>query len=179
MNRRRFQGGAVSTAKRSIVSALFLLAIAGMAVAQGWTGPAGVGIEVRDEAGQPIPGAAIVLVPGGAAGDDAPPFVFTDAGGRIEVKNLAEGEWQVEVRAAGYMIFNGYLRLSAAEAPEVGFSSRQRTGSFWQPLEVRFYVPGSPGDAVMVAATKEERRGEKKRLTERAELEQQEKKAKE
>src|SRR5688572_14200340 len=150
-----------------------------MALAQGWTGPAGVGIEVRDEAGQPIPGAAIVLVPGGAAGDDAPPFVFTDAGGRIEVKNLAEGEWQVEVRAAGYMIFNGYLRLSAAEAPEVGFSSLQRTGTFWQPLQVRFFVPGSPGDAMMVAGTKEERKSEKKRIAEQEELERQEKKNKE
>jgi hypothetical protein len=149
------------------------------AAAQDWTGPAGVGVEVRDEGGQPIPGAAVVLVPGGTAGAEAPPFVFTDASGRVEVRNLAEGEWQVEVRAAGYMIFNGYLKLAGAAAPEVGFSSRQRTGTFWQPLQVRFFVPGSPGDAMMVASTKEERKDEKKRVEERQELEKQEKKAQE
>ena len=167
---------------KSAISVLLLVGLSlfvpGGLLAQGWTGSAGVGIEVRDEAGQPIPGAAVVLVPGGAAGGDAPPFVFTDAGGRIEVKNLAEGEWQIEVRAAGYMIFNGYLRLVPGKPPEVGFSSRQRTGTFWQPLQVRFFAPGSPGDAVMVATTKEEKREEKKRIAEKGELEHQMKEGK-
>ena len=164
--------------RRSVVASILALGVATAAPGQDWTGPAGVGIEVRDEAGQPIPGAAVVLAPGGGA-TEAPPFVFTDGSGRVEVRNLAEGEWQVEVRAAGYMIFNGYLLLAGAEPPEVGFSSRQRTGTFWQPLQVRFFVPGSPGDAVMVATTKEERKGEKKRLVEREQLARQEKKAEE
>jgi hypothetical protein len=130
--------------------------------AQEWLGESGIGVVVRDGSGQPIPGAAIVLVPEFGPAGEAPPFVFTDAGGRIEVFNLAEGEWAVEVRAGGYMIFNGYLRLESGKPPELGFTSRQRTGTFWEPLEVSFFEAGVERP-VMVAATKEAREQDKDR----------------
>lgn len=151
-------------------------AFAGNVEAQDWAGPASVGVEVVDESGRPIVGAAVVLIPEKATPDAAPPFVFTAADGTAEVQRLAEGEWQVEVRAAGYMIFNGYLKLAADGPPSVGFSSRQRTGTFWQPLEVRFFQPGT-GDAPRVAASKQGREEEKRRRKEARQLRRQEEKA--
>ena len=144
--------------------------------AQDWIGEASVGIEVRDELGRSIPGAAVVLIREAGSSDSSPPFVFTDEGGQVEVLHLAEGEWQVEVRAAGYMIFNSYLKLSVSAPPVIGFSSRQRTGTFWEPLEVRFFHPGS-GDVVLVAGTKSERKEEKKRRAQSRKLAKQDEKA--
>ena len=156
-----------------LVSSLLLCASLS---AQDWIGEASVGIEVRDELGRSIPGAAVVLIRETGSSDSSPPFVFTDEGGQVEVLHLAEGEWQVEVRAAGYMIFNSYLKLSVSAPPVIGFSSRQRTGTFWEPLEVRFFHPGS-GDVVLVAGTKSERKEEKKRRAQSRKLAKQDEKA--
>ncbi|MEE2777462.1 MAG: hypothetical protein VYE73_11965 [Acidobacteriota bacterium] len=139
--------------------ALVLTSTAG---AQEWIGSGGLGVSVRDEGSQPVIGAAVVLVPEFSPPDDAPPFVFTDGAGRVEVFNLADGEWAIEIRAAGFMIFNGYLKLVAGSPPVMGFSSRQRTGTFWQPLEVRFFEVGVD-QPIMIGATENARKEEKKR----------------
>ena len=150
--------------------------VCGAGGAQDWIGVAGVGVAVRDEGGLPISGAAVVLVPEFGADGAAPPFVFTDGTGRVEVFNLAAGEWTIEIRAAGFMIFNGYLKLEAGTAPSIGFSSRQRTGTFWQPLEVRFFEVGVD-EPLMVGVTDNVRKEEKKRQAKLRQLAKQDEKA--
>ncbi len=109
-----------------------------------WRGSVGVAIQVRDERGVGIASARVSLLRGeGGAG---PPAAFTDESGRLEVDGLAAGEWQIDVRREGYMIYTGYLDLEMGEMPRVGFSSRQRTGTFWAELDVSFAPAGSSAE---------------------------------
>jgi hypothetical protein len=71
---------------------------------------------------------------------------LTDEAGRLEVDGLAAGEWQIDVRREGYMIYTGYLDLKMGESPRVGFSSRQRTGTFWAELDVGFAPAGASAE---------------------------------
>ncbi len=95
-------------------------------------------VRVVDEAGRAIESAAVILRPELDRPVELPPPFFTDAAGRVVVEGLAAGNWQVEVRSAGYMIFSAYVKLIDGLPPVVGFTAKQRTGTFWAPLDVSF-----------------------------------------
>ena len=95
-------------------------------------------LAVVDEGGRPIASAAIILRPELQVPVELPPPYFTDRDGHVEIDGLMAGEWQVEVRREGFMIFSAYVRLAAGVPPVVGFKSKQRTGTFWAPLDVIF-----------------------------------------
>src|SRR4051794_198206 len=56
---------------------------------------------VADGSGSPVPGARVVVVPGGAVRDPARE-AMTDADGRFAVERLARGPYRVLVEAAGF-----------------------------------------------------------------------------
>ena len=109
---------------------------------------ASLSLEVVDDLGQPIESAAVILRPELQTPVEVPPPFFTDLSGRVLIDGLADGEWQVEVRSEGYMIFSAYLKLASGLPPLVGFTSKQRTGTFWAPLEVRFLAIGVSAETV-------------------------------
>ena len=122
-------------------------------------------LTVVDERGRPIESAAVILRPELQVPVELPPPFFTDADGRILIEGLREGEWQVEVRSQGFMIFSAYVRLQEGLPPAVGFKSKQRTGTFWAPIEVYFEdvdVDFAMGAKGRKALEKEQRRSLKR-----------------
>ena len=121
---------------------------------------------MTDDAGQPLPGVTVMafLAESDRSGGPAP--LLTDASGVAEVSGLSAGEWQVELRREGFMIVSSYLRLEDGKRPEVGFTSRQRTGPFWAPMNVGYSSVGvatttaSAGSAR--AITRAQRRAERR-----------------
>jgi len=105
--------------------------------AQAWEGPAAVGLRVTDEDGQPIADAQ-VMARLSDADDLGPPVAATDAGGRIVLSGLREGEWFIEVSHQGYMLYAAYIDLRAGKKPQVGFSSQVNTATSWKPMTVKF-----------------------------------------
>ena len=124
------------------------------AVPAAWTGDSGVVIAVTDDAGSPVPGVTVELRLEEQSGGFA---VQTDAEGRITVEGLAAGEWQIDLRREGFMLVTAYLRLDPGKDPELGFSSRQRTGTFWAPLNAVFL----PTDLPLTSAASTGRRSAK------------------
>lgn len=124
---------------------------------------ASLSVEVVNELGQPIESAAVILRPELQQPVEVPPPFFTDIGGRVVIDGLADGEWQVEVRSEGYMIFSAYLKLISGLPPVVGFTSKQRTGTFWAPLDVVFHPVGISAEA-MASGKKLLARNERKQL---------------
>ncbi len=127
----------MSTTKHCLSRVLLgLLFCCGALEAQG--GGARLELQVLDDRGQGIAQAAVLLRPETDQPVALPPPSFSDEDGWVRIEGLVEGEWQIEVRAGGYMIFTGYIKLLEGLPPVVGFTTKQRTGSFWAPLDVMF-----------------------------------------
>lgn len=130
--------------------AVLVLCLAGFGAAWGQTV---LSVRVVDEVGQPIEGAAVILRPDLQTPVELPPPFFTDPSGRVLIERLPEGDWQVEVRSAGYMIFSAYVKLLEGLPPIVGFTSKQRTGTFWAPLDVLFSGSAVSSEALSARAS--------------------------
>ncbi len=146
--------------------AVILAAVPAVAAAQEWSGGNGFQVLVTDDAGQPLPGVTVMAFLAESDRSGGPPPLLTDASGVAEVSGLSAGEWQVELRREGFMIVSSYLRLEDGKRPEVGFTSRQRTGPFWAPMNVGYSSVGvatttaSAGSAR--AMTRAQRRAERR-----------------
>ncbi len=146
--------------------AVVLAAVPAVAAAQEWSGSNGFQVVVTDDAGQPLPGVTVMAFLAESDRSGGPPPLLTDASGVAEVSGLSAGEWQVELRREGFMIVSSYLRLEDGKRPEVGFTSRQRTGPFWAPMNVGYSSVGvatttaSAGSAR--AITRAQRRAERR-----------------
>jgi hypothetical protein len=149
-----------------LVLAVILAAVPAIATAQKWSGGNGFQVLVTDDAGQPLPGVTVMTFLAESDRSGGPPPLLTDASGVAEVSGLSAGEWQVELRREGFMIVSSYLRLEDGKRPQVGFTSRQRTGPFWAPMNVGYSSVGvatttaSAGSAR--AITRAQRRAERR-----------------
>jgi len=91
----------------AVVAAVVLLS-ASAGVAQDWRGAARVDGRVLDEKGEGISGAKLTLRRGGAG----PEAVTTDKKGRWAYLGLANGSWDIDVEAAGYLPYKTSVQLS-------------------------------------------------------------------
>lgn len=135
-----------------------------------WSGANGFRILVTDDAGQPVSEVTVVVRLAEADRSGGPPPMLTDAAGALEVRNLAAGEWEIRLRRQGFMIVNSYLRLADGKRPQVGFTSRQRTGPFWAPMNVGYSSLGAapaPGSAGSARATSRAQRLAERRAEQR------------
>lgn len=141
-------------------------ALASVAAAQDWSGSNGFQVAVTDDAGQPLPGVTVVAFLAESGRSGGPPPLLTDASGVAEVTGLSAGEWQVELRREGFMIVSSYLKLEDGKRPQVGFTSRQRTGPFWAPMNVGYSSVGIDTSAVSAgsarAMSRAQRRAERR-----------------
>ncbi len=156
----------MTTSRLLSTLAVILAAVPAVAAAQEWSGSNGFQVLVTDDAGQPLPGVTVMAFLAESERSGGPPPLLTDASGVAEVSGLSAGEWQVELRREGFMIVSSYLRLEDGKRPEVGFTSRQRTGPFWAPMNVGYSGVGvatttaSAGSAR--AITRAQRRAERR-----------------
>ncbi|MDE2977704.1 MAG: carboxypeptidase-like regulatory domain-containing protein [Acidobacteriota bacterium] len=156
----------MTTSRLLSTLAVILAAVPAVASAQEWSGGNGFQVLVTDDAGQPLPGVTVMAFLAESDRSGGPPPLLTDASGVAEVSGLSAGEWQVELRREGFMIVSSYLRLEDGKRPEVGFTSRQRTGPFWAPMNVGYSSVGvatttaSAGSAR--ALTRAQRRAERR-----------------
>jgi hypothetical protein len=143
-----------------------LAALPSLAAAQDWSGANGFRILVTDDAGQPLSEVTVIVRLAEADRSWGPPPMLTDAAGALEVRDLAAGEWEIQLRRQGFMIVNSYVRLEDGKRPQVGFTSRQRTGPFWAPMNVGYSSLGvatAPGSAGSARATgRAQRRAERR-----------------
>ena len=135
-----------------------------------WSGANGFRVLVTDDAGRPVPEVTVVVRLAEADRSGGPPPMLTDGAGALEIRDLAAGEWEIQLRRQGFMIVNSYLRLEDGKRPQVGFTSRQRTGPFWAPMNVGYSsldaapAPGNAGSARTTsrAQRRAERRAEQR-----------------
>ena len=149
-------------ARRSMIALCASLLLSAVALAQG--GSAKLELRVVDEGGQGVAQAAILMRPETDQPVALPPPFFSDEDGHVSMDGLPEGEWQIEVRAGGYMIFTGYLKLIAGLPPVVGFTTKQRTGSFWAPMDVVFGGTADLQADDLARAAKDADKGDRKGL---------------
>lgn len=146
--------------------AVALAALPSVAAAQDWSGANGFRILVTDDAGQPVPEVTVIARLVEADRSGGPPPMLTDEAGTLDVSDLAAGEWEIQLRRQGFMIVNSYLRLEDGKRPQVGFTSRQRTGPFWAPLNVGYSSLGVATAAASAgsarATTRAQRRAERR-----------------
>ena len=146
--------------------AVALAALPSVAAAQDWSGANGFRILVTDDAGQPVPEVTVIARLAEADRSGGPPPMLTDEAGTLDVSDLAAGEWEIQLRRQGFMIVNSYLRLEDGKRPQVGFTSRQRTGPFWAPLNVGYSSLGVATAAASAgsarATTRAQRRAERR-----------------
>lgn len=154
------------TIGRLLLALAVVLTAAAPAPAQEWSGSNGFRVVVTDDAGQPLPGVTVMVFLAEPDRSGGPPPLLTDASGVAEVSGLSAGEWQVELRREGFMIVSSYLMLEDAKRPQVGFTSRQRTGPFWAPMNVGYSSLGIDTSAVSAgsarAMTRAQRRAERR-----------------
>ena len=117
----------------------------------------GLVVLVTNEKGAGVPDALVFIQQAEGAQRLEP--VRTDERGRAEVSGLASGDWQVDVRREGFMLYTGFLVLVPGERPEVGFSSKQRTGSYWASLNVSYAGLGQ--DPLLASSKKAQRKAER------------------
>ncbi|REJ85847.1 MAG: carboxypeptidase regulatory-like domain-containing protein [Acidobacteria bacterium] len=109
---------------------------------QSWQGSSGVRIVVTDETGAPLPDVDVLMrLERDSASATGVLLLRTGQDGSTRVEGLAAGEWQVDLRREGYMLLTAYIALEADGDPKVGFSTRQRTGTFWAELDAVFLPP--------------------------------------
>src|SRR5258708_5088526 len=107
---------------RCVLAALFIVALAGSAVAQ--TGR--VGGVVKDEAGNPIKGATVT-----ADNPSASPSSFTattDDKGRFSIIGLKSGSWSFAAQAPGFGPESGKLQVSTIGAPNPPLTFTMKKG---------------------------------------------------
>jgi len=154
------------TIGRPLLALAVVLTAAAPAPAQEWSGSNGFQVVVTDDAGQPLPGVTVMVFLAEPDRSGGPPPLLTDASGMAEVSGLSAGEWQVELRREGFMIVSSYLKLEDGKRPQVGFTSRQRTGPFWAPMNVGYSSLGVDTAAVSAgsarAMTRAQRRAERR-----------------
>ena len=154
------------TIGRPLLALAVVLTAAAPVGAQEWTGSNGFQVVVTDDAGQSLPGVTVMVFLAEPDRLGGPPPLLTDASGVAEVSGLSAGEWQVELRREGFMIVSSYLRLEDGKRPQVGFTSRQRTGPFWAPMNVGYSSLGIDTSAVSAgsarAMTRAQRRAERR-----------------
>ncbi|MXW02999.1 MAG: carboxypeptidase regulatory-like domain-containing protein [Holophagales bacterium] len=154
------------TIGRLLLALLAVLTAAAPAGAQEWSGNNGFRVVVTDDAGQPLPGVTVMVLLAEPDRSGGPPPLLTDASGVTEVSGLSAGEWQVELRREGFMIVSSYLKLEDGKRPQVGFTSRQRTGPFWAPMNAGYSSLGIDTSAVSAgsarAMTRAQRRAERR-----------------
>ncbi len=156
----------MTTGRLRLTLAAVLAVVPAVASAQEWSGRNGFQVMVTDGAGQPLPGVAVLAFLAEADPSGGPPPRLTDASGMAEVSGLKAGEWQVELRREGFMIVSSWLKLEDGKRPQVGFTSRQRTGPFWAPMNVGYSSPGVDAAAVSAgsarAMSRAQRRAERR-----------------
>jgi len=154
------------TIGRPLLALAVVLTAAAPAPAQEWSRSNGFQVVVTDDAGQPLPGVTVMVFLAEPDRSGGPPPLLTDASGMAEVSGLSAGEWQVELRREGFMIVSSYLKLEDGKRPQVGFTSRQRTGPFWAPMNVGYSSLGVDTAAVSAgsarAMTRAQRRAERR-----------------
>ena len=132
-----------------------MTAMATLATAQAWSGPAAIGFQVSDRKGRPIAAARVTLELQAPEGKTGPPPVETDTKGRAVVANLAAGTWQVEVSHPDFLSYVAVVDLVAGKKPAVSASFLQAEGTSLTPMKVKV-VRGNPSQAsppLVVAAT--------------------------
>jgi hypothetical protein len=137
--------------KRKIGTGTLLGALAAAALlAATWEGPTTLGVEVKDKAGKPIPGATVRV----RLGDDpaaGPPPVETGPDGVAAFGHLAEGEWHVEISHSHYMAFTAYVQTRVGKPAKRTFSAQVATTASFAPMRVEFVavrsVPTAPAPA--------------------------------
>jgi hypothetical protein len=132
-----------------------MTAMAAVATAQAWSGPAAVGFQVSNRKGRPITAARVTLELQAPEGKTGPPPVETDAKGRAVVANLAAGTWQVEVSHPDFLSYVAVVDLVAGKKPAVSASFLQAGGTSLTPMKVKI-VRGNPSQAsppLVVAST--------------------------
>ena len=107
------------------------------ALAQPWRGPVALGIEVKDEDGNPVSGAEVRLEYAEVEPYTGPPPLATGADGRAEVFGLAEGLWRFQVTREGHSRSQMILRLDPRKKKVLVIAGplRDPTG---EPMEVEF-----------------------------------------
>jgi hypothetical protein len=90
---------------------LLALTAATPLAAQSWTGELALGIEVENEAGQPVPGARVLVGYAETDAFDGPEAVVTGDDGRTVIYGLAEGLWRVQVERESYSRYLAVVRL--------------------------------------------------------------------
>jgi Tfp pilus assembly protein PilF len=93
---------------RVAVAAALAVSLANVAAGQDWRGKARVDGRVLNEQGEGIAGAKLTLKRGGAG----PESLTTDKKGRWAYLGLANGSWNIDVEAPGYLPFQTSVELS-------------------------------------------------------------------
>jgi len=142
------------------IAALLFLAVPGlaqsgretpaMATPRGWTGSAGVGVEVRDRDGHPLDGAQVQLVfsERGEGGEavQGPAVVRTDASGRASIRGLAPGEWVLTVRHPKTMAYVAMLQVREGRRPREINASQVKVGESLVSLRVKYFEASGPAE---------------------------------
>lgn len=101
---------------RPVVLLMILLVVAGVPVwGQSWAGRGRLQGTVKDEAGQPVQGARIVLRMGSDRVDpkaDGPAILTTDKNGKWSVLGLAGGAWGILIEKEGFMMSEGQVKVN-------------------------------------------------------------------
>ena len=104
--------GASRGLRRSGILVAFLAALAGFAApaaAQDWKGKARLDGKVVNEKGEPVAKAKLAFK---LKGKESGPTTETDSKGRFAYYGFANGDWDVDVSAPGYVTFKSVLHLS-------------------------------------------------------------------
>ncbi|MCH9651345.1 MAG: hypothetical protein K0U98_24175 [Deltaproteobacteria bacterium] len=118
-----------------LVLCLSLMAT-GAAMAQQWSGPTSLGIEVREKSGKPLVGARVLLQYAEVRPFDGPPASVTDDQGRVEVIHLAEGRWRIDVQSEGRTAYTVVVRIEPGKKPAI--TAGPIRDAVVQPLKVQF-----------------------------------------
>lgn len=94
---------------RSLAAFAALLAVAAAVPAQDWKGKARIDGKVVNEKGEPIAKARLAFK---FKGKEGGPTTETDAKGRFAYYGFANGDWDVDVSAPGYVTFKSVIHLS-------------------------------------------------------------------
>ena len=129
------QASAVLVALGLLCSSLLVSQERPAEVPDEWRGAAGLVVSVVNDEGAPLPDVRVAVRLG-----ETPEWLSTttEDDGRARFEGLAEGEWEVDVRREGFMLFSAFVALESGRKPKVAFSSRQRTGTYWEPLQAVF-----------------------------------------
>ncbi len=145
-----------------VTLAALLAALPAVAAAQDWSGDHGIRVTVADDAGQPVPEVRVIVRLAESDRSGGPPPLLTNGQGVVEVTGLSAGEWEIELMRQGFMIVNSYLRLEDGKRPQVGFTSSQRTGPFWAPMNVSYSSLGAASSTARAGSARAMNRAQRR-----------------